>query len=358
MEKTRYPGIYRRNGAYVGVVTYRDGFGRKKHKWLSPEPTLTRARDARRNMLNDLERGLRPDGSKMTLEQFVTECYLPDAEMRLRSNTLRNYRTWLVHDVLPVLGKLRLKDITRRHLQQLDAGLSRPTAVQCHAVLSAVFSFAVRDEGVLAVPCATVRRPRYKAPEARHLQPEDARRMLAGAVGNPIEPAIVLGLAGGLRIAEVTAVRWADLEDDGTLTVRRSAWGDTKSGKVRSITLPASAMAAIRRLKRVQAEQLLAVGIRQDADTSIVADPVGRPVTPASLAASFRAFCSVHGFDVTFHGLRHTNAISMLVAGVDVKTAASRLGHASPALLLSTYSHFIRTADKAAADRIEAMFGG
>ena len=35
----------------------------------------------------------------------------------------------------------------------------------------------------------------------------------------------------------------------------------------------------------------------------------------------------------------------MLSAGVDVKTVASRLGHADPALLFTTYSHFIASAD-------------
>jgi integrase len=60
---------------------------------------------------------------------------------------------------------------------------------------------------------------------------------------------------------------------------------------------------------------------------------------------------------VTFHSLRHSNAIAMLVAGIDVKAAASRLGHANPGQLLRTYSHFIRSADKAAAERLEGMLG-
>jgi hypothetical protein len=46
----------------------------------------------------------------------------------------------------------------------------------------------------------------------------------------------------------------------------------------------------------------------------------------------------------------------MLVAGVDVKTAASRLGRSNPALLFKTYSHYIRNADKAAAERLDAAF--
>jgi len=47
----------------------------------------------------------------------------------------------------------------------------------------------------------------------------------------------------------------------------------------------------------------------------------------------------------------------MLTSGVDVKTVASRLGHANPALLFTTYSHFIEAGDKMAADRLGALLG-
>jgi integrase len=48
----------------------------------------------------------------------------------------------------------------------------------------------------------------------------------------------------------------------------------------------------------------------------------------------------------------------MMAGGIDVKTAASRLGHADPGLLLRVYSHFVESADRAAADKLEALLGG
>jgi integrase len=54
---------------------------------------------------------------------------------------------------------------------------------------------------------------------------------------------------------------------------------------------------------------------------------------------------------VSFHGLRHSATILLLTNGVDVKTAASRLGH-NPALMLRTYAHFVPSADRQAAERI------
>jgi integrase len=358
MERTKQPGIFRRGKSYVGIVTYRDGFGRKRQKWLPPEATLAQAKSARRMMLNDLDKGLRPDGSRMTVEDFALKRFLPDAETRLRPISIRNYRSLTVH-VLPALGQLKVREVDRQHLRGLYGTLTPATAARVHSVLSAMFNFGVRDEAVLAVnPCATVRRPRYRPAEARHLDPEQARRMLDAVLGDPLEGAIILGLAGGLRIGEAVAVRWGDLEEDGTLTVRRSWWGETKSGKIRSLTLPASAHGALKRFKTRQAEQLLAIGVRQGTDTTVCADPIGRPMALSTLKDAFGAFVKMNGFDVSFHGLRHSNAIAMLVAGVDPKTAASRLGHSNPALLFKTYSHYIRSADKTAAERLEGMLGG
>jgi len=130
------------------------------------------------------------------------------------------------------------------------------------------------------------------------------------------------------------------------------AQGDaTKSGKVQRLTLPSTACAALRRYRLAQAEHLLSVGVRQDASTAVVADPIGRPMALHRLNSDFRAFCQRHRFDISFHALRHSNAVAMLTSGVDVKTAASRLGHSNPEWLLRTYAHYIRSADKAAGQR-------
>jgi integrase len=85
--------------------------------------------------------------------------------------------------------------------------------------------------------------------------------------------------------------------------------------------------------------------------------PLGRPISPNRLGEAFSAFCSEYGSEVTFHSRRHSSAILSLLAGVDVRTVAGRLGHADPSLTLRVYSHYIRTADEAAASKIGEMLG-
>jgi integrase len=93
-----------------------------------------------------------------------------------------------------------------------------------------------------------------------------------------------------------------------------------------------------------------------DDRTTIPTDGFGEPLKPANMSATFRAFVRAHGLDCTYHGLRHTAASLMLASGTDIRTAASRLGHASPTTTLATYSHLIGQADRDAAERLEALF--
>ena len=55
------------------------------------------------------------------------------------------------------------------------------------------------------------------------------------------------------------------------------------------------------------------------------------------------------------HDLRHFAATTMLVGGVDIRTAAGRLGHAQSSTTLDIYAHFVRAADERAASGLGAV---
>jgi integrase len=59
---------------------------------------------------------------------------------------------------------------------------------------------------------------------------------------------------------------------------------------------------------------------------------------------------------LTFHDLRRANASGLVLAGVDLKTAQTRLGHSDPRLTLGVYAQAISEADRAAADALETRF--
>ena len=56
-----------------------------------------------------------------------------------------------------------------------------------------------------------------------------------------------------------------------------------------------------------------------------------------------------------FHDLRHTHATLLIMAGVNIKTVSTRLGHASVSITLNRYTHALPQQDKEASEMICSM---
>jgi hypothetical protein len=59
---------------------------------------------------------------------------------------------------------------------------------------------------------------------------------------------------------------------------------------------------------------------------------------------------------LTFHDLRRANATALVLDGIDLKTAQTRLGHSDPRLTLAVYAQATSEADRAAADALGRRF--
>jgi integrase len=57
-----------------------------------------------------------------------------------------------------------------------------------------------------------------------------------------------------------------------------------------------------------------------------------------------------------FHDLRRANATGLVLEGIDLKTAQTRLGHTDPRLTLGIYAQATTEADRQAADRLGERF--
>ena len=123
-------------------------------------------------------------------------------------------------------------------------------------------------------------------------------------------------------------------------------------------TLPGFAIDELRRLKREQAESLLALGVRQDGNTLLCARADREPMQPRSPAHEFtRLVGRIKDLPrVRFHDLRHSHATQLLLAGVHPKIAQERSGHSTISVTLDLYSHVTATMQEDAAAKIDAAF--
>jgi integrase len=175
-------------------------------------------------------------------------------------------------------------------------------------------------------------------------------------------------LGSGLRIGELVALRWPNVElDDGFVRVVEfvSTLGHetvVSAGKsrdsVRTVDLDEGLVGVLRLQKKLQASEQLAAVSWLDSDY-VFTKPGGGPYHPQRLSRTLGTYSAELGLPrLTAHGLRHTSATLMLATGVPPKVAAERLGHADPTLFTNLYSHVTPTMQRDAARRIgTALFG-
>ena len=213
-----------------------------------------------------------------------------------------------------------------------------------------------------------------KVPRSRMtvLTPEQALTLLDGLRHTRVYWPTLLALATGTRRGEILALRWHGVDFDhrlvrvtesleetrptkGSATLR---FKSTKSSKARVVTLPGFALDELRRHKREQAEQLLALGVRQSGETLVCPREDGAPMVPESLTHEFtRLAARIAGLPrVTFHRLRHAHASHLLQANEHPKIVQERLGHSTIAITMDLYSHLMDGTETAAAERIDEAF--
>jgi len=186
---------------------------------------------------------------------------------------------------------------------------------------------------------------------------EEAQRLIQTSRGDPYHPLYVLALTTGMRIGELLALRWRDIDlDRGMLTVNGTVVhtldGElaiqepkTKSAR-RQIQLSAIAVAALRGM--------------EGRDGLVFPGPAGGLMAGNLLLnRHFRRLARKAGCpaSTTLHDLRHTCATHLLEDGVPAHVVSRMLGHASVAITLSIYAHVTPRLLDAARTAMDARYG-
>lgn len=148
---------------------------------------------------------------------------------------------------------------------------------------------------------------------------------------------IILCLYSGLRIGELIALQWDDIDlTKGILTISKSCH-DGKDGLI--IDEPKTATS--RRIIPLP-KQLLPIlrSVKKRSDSSSVVSANGSTVSVRSYQRSFELLLKKLKIPHKgFHSLRHTFATRALECGMDVKTLSEILGHKNPTVTLNRYAH-------------------
>lgn len=234
-----------------------------------------------------------------------------------------------------------------------------------HRILFEALSYSVK-QGLLARNVAeAVDPPRPERKKMVILAAEDIPKFLEAARETPYYCFFFTLLYTGLRRGEALALRWRDVDlDMASLSVVQTLHRLSGSGYIikepksprsrRSVTLPPSLALLLRQYRAKQEMKRLLLGKSLTDDDFVFAHPDGAHLDPATVTHALGKVIRKAGLpNVRLHDLRHTHATLMMKAGIHPKIVSERLGHASIAITLDTYSHVMPGLQEAAARRFD-----
>lgn len=178
---------------------------------------------------------------------------------------------------------------------------------------------------------------------------------------------IHLALVTGMRRGELFGLQWQYVDfEKNTLTIK---YQETKADKgfrlsitktissIRTISIDNETMKKLKDWQTYQKiyAEMLGVGIWHTNPSLVFTNVFGSFIDPDNFRLRhWHAMCKAADLPdgTTLHSLRHTAATFMLSSGIDVKTAAARLGHANANTLLKVYAHVLDRNDSKAADTL------
>jgi integrase len=338
---------------------------REKRRIFKTFPTHAAAKTWRSDALVALRKGTMRAPTATTLREAADAWLVGAREGTIRTRSgdrykpsaLRSYDTSLRLHVLPEIGGARLSDVTRADVQDIAdrmlAGGADPSTIRNALMpLRAIYRRAVSRGEVAINPTAGLELPAVRGRRDRVASPAEATTLIETLA---VEDRALWGTAfyGGLRLGELQALRWEDVDlAAGVLRVER-AW-DKVEGPIEPKSHAGRRQVPIAGVLR---DYLVEHKLRcaWSEGGLVFGRSASQPFNGWAIASNAeRVWKAEKLVRITLHECRHTFASLMIAAGVNAKALSTYLGHASVTITYDRYGHLMPGNEGEAAELLDA----
>ncbi|MTI60193.1 MAG: site-specific integrase [Firmicutes bacterium] len=375
--------IYQRksDGLWCGQVTI--GTDPKTGKIKRKTFYGKRRKDVARKMNNlnhKLNTGTYIEPSDITLLEWLNK-WIEGRKASVSYSTYRNYKVMIRNHIKPELGKIKLKDLTARQVQDLlndklengkindEGGLSARTVKYIYTTIHAGLEQAIKERIIPSNVCKAVEVPKSQREKKLHTwNKKQVQKFLNAAKEYKFYPLFYLALNTGMRQGELLGLQWKDIDFNNKLVEVKRQIVRTDKGLIykkvktdsgnRVIPVTDEVISFLEEHKTEQEEYIEFLGedVYQD-DDLVGCSQIGTPIDPRNLYRKFKKIIEENKLpEIRFHDLRHTFATLYLEAGGDIIVLQHILGHSSITVTIDTYSHITKDMLVNASKTIENMF--
>jgi len=375
--------IYPEGNGFTGAIDLGyDGAG-KRQRVKRKGRTKAVVKDKLIKIVAEREAGLKTSGS-YTVGDAVRD-WLAKGLRGRDPDTIRTNRILLEHHLLPLIGGIKLTELTADDVDDWLEGrcdkLATNTLQRLHANLKRAIRQAQARDRVLRNVAELISTPKGTGGRpSKAMTFEQATAMLEHARQSRWHAYMVVSLLTGIRTEEARALRWnhvvAWVEDENewqpvtevgfdheklAIYVWRSvrASGDTKTSKSRrTLELPDQAAKALKEHRTRQVQERLAAGPLWHEHGLVFTSQTGQPLDDANVRRAFRSITKRAGLGTNWtpRELRHSFVSIMSDNGVPIETIADLVGHASTAVTETVYRHQLKPVITRGAETMNTIF--
>ena len=303
--------------------------------------------------------------SDMPFGEWLDHWYETCSKPTIRPSSQRIYEGYLRLYIKPKLGNIPLDKLTTNDIQQfctwmksddhMGGGSIADSQIRnCFSLCHRALEKARTEHLIPRDPTDGCKLSPVRYEEMKILSRESMQKLLIQAREENYYELFLLELATGLRLGEIAALQWDDLNlETGELQINKQVVAvkgkltvsppKTKAA-VRTLILPPPVLKVMLEYRaRVDSRWMFPSSKKEDA-----------PMRPSSIHQRLHRILGHAECDrVRFHDLRHTFATNALAYGMDIKTLSTILGHVSCATTLNTYSHITDEMRQQAAVKID-----
>lgn len=360
-----------------------DGSRRVFNKSIKAQNQTEAEKELRKYMTAVEEGRVSLDGN-MTLEQFIERWIRDYAETNLAPKTLHRYKQLVVR-IKEGLGRSKLAKLQPLQISQFirslqDTGIRRdgkkgtlsPLTIRHYfRLLSKILQTAFTWNLIPENPCKRLQQPKVEESQIEIADNDQLRDILDKLRQQPLlfQASVWIALATGARRGEYVALNWSDIDlATGSVRIDKN-WQyipgqgcfmkdpKTRSSR-RTVTIPKSICPLLESYREEQAKIRALLGSKwMGTEDAVFTTATGRRIHPDWLTKKWASFLKTNGIGhVQLRSLRNTNTTLLTHANEDIKTISARLGHSRTSTTLNIYTHVVKGADQAAANKLKRIF--
>lgn len=331
----------------------------------------------------DLHAGINPLSRDITLEKYTHYYIFSIKTIDCKPSTIEKYfglyRNYIQNTYI---GSIKLSKLKTSMLQQyysqliLEKAKSNNLIKELNKLIKSVLNQAIKEDLISKNPSmnVTLAKSTKTKKDLKYFSILEQEKLIRTSKGHKLEALFLLALCTGLRLGEILALQWTDIDfNKQTITVNKSAktvrtfenlskpqystiiQAPKTLASIRTIDFPLSLVNILKKHKQKQNLQIISAGELYVNNNLVFPTPLGKLMNESNLGKQYRKFLLQNNLPkLKFHALRHTFATRLLEITNSPKLVQTILGHSTISTTLDIYTHVSQETQKEAISKLNA----